>query len=205
LCCSSALRPPLQRTYKDIDLIGLRSEAKRIDALLVEAGYVPDERFNTMNGHERLLYRDLVNERQLDVFLDRVVMCHTLELRDRLPEGAVTLDPADLLLLKLQVIETNERDLKDSSALLLDCPIDFDRVASVLRDDWGWWRTVTDVLRRVEGYATSVVGLDRRSDLLERIRSLEDTIEVASKSRRWRLRARIGDRVRWYELPEEGG
>ena len=28
-------------------------------------------------------------------------------------------------------------------------------------------------------------------------------VNESSKSRRWNLRAKIGDRKRWYELPEE--
>jgi hypothetical protein len=36
-------------------------------------------------------------------------MCHALDLRDRLALDELTLTPADLLLTKLQVVETNER------------------------------------------------------------------------------------------------
>jgi hypothetical protein len=34
---------------------------------------------------------------------------------------------------------------------------------------------------------------------------LREAIDQAPKSARWRLRARIGERVRWYEEPEEMG
>jgi hypothetical protein len=34
-------------------------------------------------------------------------------------------------------------------------------------------------------------------------RALLDVAESVPKSMKWRLRANIGDRVRWYELPEE--
>jgi hypothetical protein len=36
-----------------------------------------------------------------------------------------------------------------------------------------------------------------------RLDELLDRIEAEPKSRGWRLRARIGERKRWYELPEE--
>jgi hypothetical protein len=29
------------------------------------------------------------------------------------------------------------------------------------------------------------------------------TIDEVPKSRRWKMRASVGDRVRWYELPED--
>ena len=37
----------------------------------------------------------------------------------------------------------------------------------------------------------------------ERLGELWRRIDDEPKSGRWRLRARVGDRVRWYELPEE--
>jgi hypothetical protein len=32
---------------------------------------------------------------------------------------------------------------------------------------------------------------------------MSEALEQAPKSRRWKLRDRIGERKRWYELPEE--
>ena len=37
----------------------------------------------------------------------------------------------------------------------------------------------------------------------ERLGAIEEKIHRAPKSTRWRLRSRVGDRVRWYEEPEE--
>jgi hypothetical protein len=36
-----------------------------------------------------------------------------------------------------------------------------------------------------------------------RLREVLDRIEAEPKGRGWKLRARIGERKRWYELPEE--
>ena len=58
--------------------------------------------------------------------------------------------------MKLQVYETNERDLQDAAALLLAGRVDLDRVAEVLAADWGWWRTATEVLDRVGTYAAGI-------------------------------------------------
>jgi hypothetical protein len=41
--------------------------------------------------------------------------------------------------------------------------------------------------------------LDARTQL----RSLSDAAESAPKSRRWKMRGRIGERKRWYDVPEE--
>jgi len=202
LLCPSAARPPLERPYKDIDLIGLRDQRAAIDELLVNFGYEPDESFNLLSGHARLYYRDHENERELDVFLDRMDMCHSLELADRLDLSELTLTPTDMLLSKLQVYETNERDLKDATALLVDCEVDVGHVARTLANDWGWWRTVTEVLDKVSTYVASI-DLPERPRVEAKIDELGAAIDAEPKGRRWRLRARVGDRMRWYELPEE--
>lgn len=203
LRCPSTSKPPLHREYKDLDLMGRSKERGKIDALLKRHGYEAEEQFNLLHGRHRLLYRDRTNRRQLDVLLERFEMSHTLELGDRIALDEQTLTPADLLLTKLQVVETNERDLKDAVALLLDCQIDDERVAKVLAEDWGWWRTATEVLDKVEGYAVSVPGFDGAERVHERIGALRERIEAEPKSLRWKTRAKVGDRMRWYELPEE--
>lgn len=200
--CPSARTSPLARPYKDVDVVGLRRERTAIASLFEELGYRPREEFNLLAGHARLLFWDDANDRQLDVLLDRFEMCHALDLSTRLDAHAVTLDPADLLLTKLQVRETNERDVKDALALIVDAAPAVDRVADVLCSDWGWWRTVSEVLERVVAGATTLdpAGEARVRAWAER---LDAELDRRPKGVQWRLRARIGDRVRWYEEPEE--
>jgi hypothetical protein len=203
ITCPSAAHPPLRREYKDIDLVGLGRERQGIDAVLTARGYAPDTAFNTHHGATRLKYDDPVNGRGLDVFLDRLTMCHELDLRRRLNAAPLTLDTADLLLSKLQIVETNERDFKDATALLADGAVDQDRVAEVLATDWGWWRTSTEVLGKIETYAAALPDAALAARAGTAITGLKDAIERRPKSLRWKARARVGDRVRWYESPEE--
>ena len=37
----------------------------------------------------------------------------------------------------------------------------------------------------------------------ERLRQIVERLESAPKSRKWKLRARVGERVRWHEEPED--
>lgn len=204
--CPSALEPPLARTPKDLDFASTSKDGQALVALFREAGYQEDAEFNALHGKTRLFFWDADNARQADVFLDRVSMCHSLDLTNRLDEHPLTLSVSDLLLLKLQVFETNDRDYKDALSLLLDhaeAGIDVDYIGHVLGSDWGWWRTATMVLERLDRYARELEGFDRENDVHYRIRGLLAAIEQAPKSRRWKLRARIGERARWYELPEE--
>ena len=119
----SARQAPLKRKYGDLDFVASSKQQASVQKLFESLGYQGDRRFNTLNGHQRLLYVDGVNGRQIDVFIDRMKMCHVIELADRLGGDDACLTPADLLLSKLQVFEVNMKDLVDSIALLLDHPI----------------------------------------------------------------------------------
>jgi len=121
-----------------------------VQKLFESLGYEGDRRFNTLNGHQRLLYLDGVNGRQIDVFIDRMKMCHVIELANRLGHDGPALTPADLLLTKLQVFEVNMKDLVDTIALLLDHPIaDHDNdtinaayLGKLTSEDWGLHHTL---------------------------------------------------------------
>lgn len=206
LRCPSAQAPPLRREYKDVDVVGLSRARRDTIALLVELGYEPDQEFNALHGRTRLLFWDRVHDRQLDVILDRLVMSHVLELKERLLLDPETLTPPDLLLTKLQVVEINERDLKDAAALIHDHDSGNARVAELLASDWGWWRTATANLEHLAAWVTRLDGVgfeSGRRRILERITALRQRVDEEPKSFRWKARAKIGEKVRWYELPEE--
>ena len=210
MLCPSASAPPLARDYADIDAVGPAKQANRMTDFLVSLGYEPDITFNTLHGASRLFFWDGVRERQLDVFLDRVEMCHKLDFSKRLFASAATISLADLLLMKLQVIETNEKDYLDILAILVDqaftgdeSGINLSYIASLTAADWGLWRTVTMVAERADHFARELHGFDQRTRVHDQIRRLLHELESSQKSRAWRLRARVGERKRWYQLPEE--
>jgi Uncharacterised nucleotidyltransferase len=204
----------LQRSYKDLDYVVRRADAARWRDLLSATGYTPDTQFNALHGAQRLLHYDLARERQLDTFVSSFAMCHSLDLEDRLPAGAATLAPADILLTKLQIYEVNDKDLIDSIALLLSHPvtagggggIDAGRLARVTGTDWGWHTTLTDNLAKV-GQRLPAAGLsaEQAGLVAGRIGQITAALDAAPKSLRWRARARVGRRVPWYDLPEEVG
>jgi hypothetical protein len=205
----SARQAPLKRKYGDLDFVASSKQQASVQKLFESLGYQGDRRFNTLNGHQRLLYLDGVNGRQIDIFIDRMKMCHVIELADRLGGDDACLTPADLLLSKLQVFEVNMKDLVDSIALLLDHPIaDHDNdainaayLARLLSQDWGLYRTLQLNTQRVRQTAKE---LQVASETIEqRLDQLWERIEARPKSVKWRLRARVGDRISWYELPEE--
>jgi hypothetical protein len=208
--CPSASREPLARTYADIDLFGTRKEARQIGQLMTGLGYRPDDAFNALHGSQRLFFWDQINSRQVDVFLDVFEMCHKLDMSARLRLDALTMTLADLLMFKLQVVETNEKDLKDILSLLNDhqftsdeAGINLPYLSSLTAADWGLWRTTTMVAERADQFANGLATFDGRARIHEHVAVLLEAFSHSVKSTRWKIRSRVGERVRWYELPEE--
>jgi hypothetical protein len=205
----SARQAPLKRKYGDLDFVAASKQRVQVQKLFESLGYEGEARFNLLNGHQRLLYLDGTNGRQVDVFIDRMKMCHVIELAGRLNHQGPTLTPADLLLSKLQVYEVNMKDLVDTVALLLDHGIadhDDDAInarylARLTADDWGLYRTLQLNTQRVRTAAKDLAVDGNRVNL--RLDELWTQIDGQTKSLKWKLRARVGDRVAWYELPEE--
>jgi hypothetical protein len=212
----------IDRDGRDIDLATRTRDRKAFQALLAEEGYVPDKQYNALYGHKQLYYVDPVWNRPVDVLIDRLEMCHAFSFGDRLGISEPTLPPADLLLTKLQVVKVNRKDLLDSLALLSEYPLAADddggqaislaRLTAITSNDWGWWRTVTENLTKLSEYLVTDVqpgdldfGRAGRFDPAVQIAQLRAAIDEAPKSTRWKLRARVGDRMPWYELPEEVG
>ncbi|MBS1878024.1 MAG: hypothetical protein JST31_00770 [Actinobacteria bacterium] len=214
MICPSARSAPLARQYSDIDFVADSGSSRQLEPLFVDLGYTPDGEFNALHGESRRFFHDPGSSRLADVFLNQVRGCHLLDVRDRLGVCELTIPPADLLLSKLQVLETNEKDFQDAVALLKDhdlteddSGINLNRIEQVCARDWGWWKTVTIVAARTRDYASGLAteaGADPGlGTVVERIDLLLERLEEAPKSRRWKLRARVGEKVRWHEEPED--
>jgi hypothetical protein len=207
--CPSARRTSLARSYGDIDFVSISKNNGALSRFFEGHGYEPDKLFNALHGAQRLNFTDPLRGRPVDVLLDRFVMCHTLELKKRLTLDDTTIPVTDLLLTKAQVIQLNEKDVKDIVALLLDHAvavggIDLDRIAEATHNDWGLEHTLRKTLLEVQE-ALAGIALDEAEAVLVggRIGAIVETLDIAPKSPRWRMRARVGERLRWYEEPEE--
>jgi hypothetical protein len=206
----SARKAPLKRKYGDLDYALPKRDRKAALTFFPSLGYEANERFNLMNGDTRLYFYDNQNGRQVDVFIDVFKMSHVIDLRGRLDMDGPCASPSDLLLSKLQIYEVNRKDLVDLTALLLDHPIesknsddaiDAGYIAGLAAQEWGMYRTLQV---NIEKLRHTVDELDVDRELVKsRLDELWDAIDAQPKPLKWRLRAQVGDRVRWYELPEE--
>ncbi len=209
--CASASRQGLRRNYVDMDMVGHEKQSRAIKNFFAEMEYQPRERFNAMMGRKRLIFNDLVNQRRVDIFLDIFEMCHRFDFAKRVELEALTLPLADLLVTKLQIVQINDKDLRDMTTLILDHEvgsgdgetINGSYIARLCSNDWGVYKTFTMNLSKLkaslDGYRLSSSEIDGAK---ARIGRLADLIEKEHKSLSWKLRARVGERLPWYELPE---
>jgi hypothetical protein len=211
--CPSATHRQLARKYADIDFMGLRKQSRSMKALFIDLGYTPRDIFNRLHGDTRMVFNDLPNGRRVDLFLDVFEMCHKLDLKDRLTVNTPTIPLADLLFTKLQVVEITEREYRDTICLLHDHEIgDVDGaevingsyLAKLCAEDWGIYKTLTINLSNVKSSLPDYhLEANDQAIVSTRLQDLQQRIENAPKSTRWKMRARVGEKVRWYELPEK--
>jgi hypothetical protein len=206
------LHPAFRRDIHDIDLATPKREGRKVADFLTDQGYEPNKTFNAMHGARRLLFYDEPNGRQIDVFVGTFEMCHQLPLEQRLEVEPMTLPLADLALTKLQIVKLNRKDAYDLYSLLLahevsdhdDDTINSKWIAELCGRDWGLYRTVQLNLQRLrDELQIPELTPEEHETIRGRIGQIEAAIEQAPKSGKWKMRARIGDRVRWYEDPEE--
>lgn len=198
------------RNPKDIANNLSKKNARTIERTLVQMKYRPDERFNLFHGHSREIW--YAGTYQIDVFFDKLEMCHTIDLRKRLDLDGPALNVSDLLLSKLQIVRINEKDIIDSIILLLEhdlegkkIGIDMKYVCSLLSHDWGFYHTVEINLARLRNFVINDkrVREDERKIILEKINSIEESLEASDRSYTWKIRSLIGEKKKWYNEVEE--
>jgi hypothetical protein len=220
-----------EREYSDIDLIGLKRQVAEVGQVFRDLGYVENKHVSMATGNGQLqfftpeegaaaategalpVFSEVPPSDHIDVFLDAMRMDHQVDFRDRLEINTYAIDPADLFLSKLQIGNLNEKDVHDVLTLIKDVYVDFQphpgvldlhHVAEVCAADWGLY---IDVMNNIDTVVDNVADYDLSPRDAARVRR---TLELAqemmteqAKTLRWRLRARIGKRVRWYSEVEE--
>jgi hypothetical protein len=208
----SATHRELARKYADIDFMGLKKQARGMKKLFVDLGYTPRDIFNALHGDTRLIFNDIDNGRRVDIFLDAFEMCHKLEFKDRLLVDKYTISLADLIATKLQVVEITEREYRDIISLFNDHEISSSDapetingkyLAKLCSNEWGIYKTFSinlgNILAALGHYKLSA---ESENTVRKRIQDLTTMMENEPKTLAWKLRARVGDKVQWYELPE---
>lgn len=203
----------LKREFTDIDFVGYGEQGTKVAALFKNLGYEFALGTTTALIGGRFFFFDKIHKRTVDVFFDKLDMCHTIDLRRRLEIDYPTLSLSDLLLEKLQVVKINEKDLKDVIVLLREHDvgltdkgtINSEYISRLLSNDWGFYYTLKMNMGKVKEFASKCEILIEEDKLGvgAQVDKLLCAIEKRPKSLKWRIRAKINTRRIWYNEVEE--
>jgi hypothetical protein len=207
------IQEAMGRAYTDIDFAAYRKQSKEIKELMEGLGYTENREVFIVSEGERSIFDKPDTGLHVDVFYEKLDFCHVIRWEGRLEVDSPTIPLAEMLLEKMQIVQINEKDVIDTIMLLLEHPFgDIDKetinikyVAELCSNDWGLWRTTTMNLDKVRQLAHSYEQLkdEQKEHVESQVTSALERIESEPKSLAWRLRARVGDRVRWYKEVDE--
>lgn len=197
------------RQINDIDSIGYRKQIVEVKRLFIDLGYL----LEWGAFADRMIFKNATGKYEVDVFFDKLEMCHEINLKGRLEIDSPTISVSDLLLMKIQIVKINEKDIKDLIILLLEHDvaredketINVEYISNLLSKDWGFYYTAKTnfdlVKRMLRNYGALTE--DDRSTIETRIDRLIEAIDSQPKSLSWNLRAKVGTRKKWYEDVED--
>lgn len=210
------LQESMNRVLTDLDFAAYYKQEKAIDKFfLKDMGYDSQAAALTpglMIG--RKIYYDPKDERpHVDIFFDKLDMCHVVSWGGRLEIDKPTICLADLMLEKLQIVRINEKDVQDVMMLLLEHEVgnsdnevvNGSYISKIMAKDWGFYYTSTTNLKKVKSLLGNYDALTQsdREIIASRIDTLLTMIENESKSFGWKLRAKVGTKKQWYNDVEE--
>jgi hypothetical protein len=200
--------------FTDLDFVAYRKQRDGMRPFFEGLGYSKRRATLSSAASERQIYFHPKGWFFVDVFFDRLLVAnHPLDFRGRLELDSPTISPADLLLEKLQIVNIGEKDVKDAIVLLAahdlaeaDSPdaINAAYIAHLLSRDWGFWYTATTNLAGLKELLPQIEALTEgeRRHIAQQVDGLAAHIEAMPKTLRWKARAKVGPRMRWYEPVE---
>lgn len=207
------LQAAMGRAYTDIDFAAYSRQAKQISGLMAGMGYVENREVFIGSEGERAIFDKTGTSLHVDVFYEKLDFCHTIFWKDRLEVDSPTIPLTELLLEKMQIVQINEKDIIDTIMLLLEHPLgDVDKetinlklAAQLCANEWGLWRTTTMNLEKVKQLAHHYTQLssEQKSKVEAQVDAILARLNDEPKPLAWRLRARVGDRVKWYKDVDE--
>lgn len=207
------LQAKLGRAYTDIDFAGYAKQAKPISQMLTGLGYTEDREIFVVTEGSRAIFENPATDIHVDVFYEKLDFCHVIRWNGRLEADWPTIPMAEMLLEKMQIVKINEKDLIDTIMLFLEHPlgaadaetINMAQVARLCAADWGLWRTTTMNLQKVRQIAETYPQLSSadKATVARQVETALARLEAEPKPLAWKLRARVGDRIKWYKDVDE--
>jgi hypothetical protein len=207
------LQAAMGRAYTDIDFAAYHRQTKEIQVLMAGLGYHENREVFIVSEGDRAIFERPEVGLHIDVFYGKLDFCHVIHWEGRLEVDCPSIPLAEMLLEKMQIVQINEKDIIDTIMLLLEHPlgnmdsetINIKRVAGLCSTDWGLWRTTTMNLDKVRqlGQGYEQLTNEQKVTIDSQVKAALARIDREPKSLSWRLRARVGDRVKWYKDVDE--
>ncbi|MEM2073328.1 MAG: hypothetical protein QXO33_02100 [Nitrososphaeria archaeon] len=208
------IQDELGRKFSDIDFASYSKFRSNVRKLYANNGWIEDQYFTRIFGHRRLLYYYGSDKKiHSDIFFDRLEFNHVIEFEGRLEVDKPTIPLAELFLEKMQIVMLNEKDVIDTIMLVREHEvgegdneqINAPYIAKMLAVDWGFWKTVTQNMEKIKSYTinSSKLSDEDKKVVVERIEKLLKKIDSEEKSLSWKLRAKVGEKKKWYKDVEE--
>jgi hypothetical protein len=197
-----------ERVFTDIDYAAYGKHRGKLVPFFESHGYELEKRAAMISGGTRMIFFS-PNIPMIDVFFDKLNYNHPIDYRGRLEIHPYCVSLADILLQKLQIVQINDKDLKDGMLLLLAAPvgekeentINVKYVAKLFADDWGFYYTATNNIKKIKEASHGVKALNdnQRETIAQKADVLLKYIEDAPKSGKWKGRAKTGTSRPWYQ------
>jgi hypothetical protein len=207
------LQAAMGRAYTDIDFGAYSGQNKQITEMMTKMGYVENREVYIASEGERAIFDKPGTSLHVDIFYEKLDFCHAIYWKDRLEVDSPTIPLTELLLEKMQIVQINEKDIIDTIMLLLEHPlgnidketINIDLAAQLCANEWGLWRTTTMNLEKVKQLAGHYTQLtdEQKAKVTSQVDEIITRLNSEPKPLAWRIRDRVGDRVKWYKEVDE--
>lgn len=196
-----------KKVFTDIDFVAYGKHRVKMLKFFEKQGYEINQRLLYHYGKTRQIYYG-PKIPMVEIFYDKLSMNHVIDYSGRLEKDFPTLPAAELLLQKLQMVHMNEKDIKDAIILLRshevgpgdENMINEEVLGKTLSADWGFYHTSTENLAKIKnslaGY--DVLADEDRAVVSERVDRIVVYLENAPKTLKWKMRARVGTKTKWY-------
>lgn len=207
------LQAAMGRAYTDIDFAAYSKQNKQISELMTRMGYVENREVFIASEGERAIFDKSGTGLHVDIFYEKLDFCHAIYWKGRLEVDSPTIPLTELLLEKMQIVQINEKDIIDTIMLFLEHPlgdtdheaINIKLAAQLCANDWGLWRTTTMNLNKVKQLSQHYTQLspEQKSKVASQVEATLSRLNNEPKSLAWKIRDRVGDRVKWYKDVDE--
>lgn len=207
------LQAAMGRAYTDIDFGAYGKQNKQITEMMTKLGYLDNREVFIASEGERAIFDKPGTGLHVDVFYEKLDFCHAIYWKDRLEVDSPTIPLTELLLEKMQIVQINEKDIIDTIMLLLEHPlgeidketINIKLAAQLCANEWGLWRTTSMNLEKVKQLAQHFTQLtpEQKTKVESQVNEILARLNKEPKSLAWKIRDRVGDRVKWYKDVDE--